>query len=77
MDEKIIIKFIKNVAPFFWYAHLQLTSLPIFGPVYMGVGGLQVGEVTRLGGVKQYPAPLHAILQPRYPRVHYLLLNGR
>ena len=42
----------------------------------MEVGGLQVGEVTRLGGVKQYPAPLHAILQPRYPRVHYLLLNG-
>ena len=27
----------------------------------MEVGGLQVGEVTRLGGVKQYPAPLHAI----------------
>ena len=38
----------------------------------MEVGGLQVGEVTRLGGVKQYAAPLHAMLQPRHPRVHYL-----
>ena len=43
----------------------------------MEVGGLQVGEVTRLGEVKQYAAPLHAMLQPRHPRVHYLLLNGR
>ena len=43
----------------------------------MEVGGLLVGEVTRLGGVKQLPAPLHAILQPRHPTVHYLLLNGR
>ena len=42
-----------------------------------GDGGTQVGEVTRLGGVKQYAAPLHAMLQPRHPRVHYLLLNGR
>ena len=42
----------------------------------MEVGGPQVGEVTRLGGVKQYAAPLHAMLQPRHHRVHYLLLNG-
>ena len=42
----------------------------------MEVGGLQVGEVTRLGEVKQR-APLHAILQPRHPGVHYLLWNGR
>ena len=43
----------------------------------MEVGGFQVGEVTRLGEVKQYAAPLHAILQPRHPGVHYLLWNGR
>ena len=33
-----------------------------------GSGGPQVGEVTRLGGVKNNP-PLHVILQPRHPGV--------
>ena len=33
---------------------------------------MEVGaEVTRLGGVKNNP-PLHAILKPRHPRVHFL-----
>ena len=31
----------------------------------------QIGEVTPLGGVKNIP-PLHAILQPRHPGVHFL-----
>ena len=39
-----------------------------------GGGGLQVGEVTRSGGVKNNP-PLHAILQPRDPGVHFLKIN--
>ena len=37
-----------------------------------GSGGPQVGEVTRLGGVKKNNPPLHAILQPRHPGVHFL-----
>jgi len=36
-----------------------------------GGGGPQVGEVTRLGGVKNN-SPLHAILQPRHLGVHFL-----
>ena len=36
-----------------------------------GDGGPQVDEVTCLCGVKNNP-PLHAILQPRHPRVHFL-----
>ena len=36
-----------------------------------GGGGPQVGEVTRLGEVKNNP-PLHAILQPRHPGVHFV-----
>ena len=36
-----------------------------------GLGGPQVGEVTCLGGVKNN-SPLHAILQPRHPGVHFL-----
>ena len=36
-----------------------------------GGGGPQVGEVTRLGGVKKTP-PLYAMLQPRHPGVHFL-----
>ena len=35
-------------------------------------GGLQVDEVTRLGGVKKGNSPLHAILQPRHPGAHFL-----
>ena len=35
-----------------------------------GGGGPQIGEVTRLGGVKINP-PLHAILQPRHPGMHF------
>ena len=31
----------------------------------------QIGEVNPLGGVKNNP-PLHAILQPRHPGVHFL-----
>ena len=31
--------------------------------------GTQVGEITRLGGVKNNP-PLHVILQPRHRGVH-------
>ena len=34
-------------------------------------GGPQVVEVAPLGGVKINP-PLHAILQPCYPEVHFL-----
>ena len=34
-------------------------------------GGPQIGEVTPLGGVKNNP-PLHAILQPPHPGVHFL-----
>ena len=34
-------------------------------------GGPQVGEVTRLGGLKKIP-PLYAMLQPRHPGVHFL-----
>ena len=37
-----------------------------------GGGGPQVGEVTRLGEVKKNNPPLHAILQPRHPGVHFL-----
>ena len=36
-----------------------------------GGGGPQVGEVTCLCEVKNNP-PLHAILQPRHPGVHFL-----
>ena len=36
-----------------------------------GGGGPLVDEVACLGGVKKNP-PLHAILQPRYPGVHFL-----
>ena len=36
-----------------------------------GGRGPQVGEVTRLGGLKINPA-LRAILHPRHPRVHFL-----
>ena len=36
-----------------------------------GGRGPQVGEVTRLGEVKNNP-PLRAILQPRHPGVHFL-----
>ena len=36
-----------------------------------GGGGPQVGEVTCLAGVKKNP-PLHAVLQPRHPGVHFL-----
>ena len=32
-------------------------------------GGPQIGEVIRLGGIKNNP-PLHVILQPRHPGVH-------
>ena len=40
-------------------------------------GGPQVGEVTRLGKVKNNP-PLHAILQTAFPGCTFLrLLNGR
>ena len=42
-----------------------------------GSGGPQVGEVTRLGGVKKKP-PLHVILQPRHHGCTFSrLLNGR
>ena len=34
-------------------------------------GGPQEGEVTCLGGVNNNP-PLHALLQPRHPGVHFL-----
>ena len=37
-----------------------------------GGGGPQVDEVTCLGGVKKNNPPLHAILQPRHPGVHFL-----
>ena len=37
-----------------------------------GCEGPQVGEVTCLGGVKKNNLPLHAILQPRHPGVHFL-----
>ena len=36
-----------------------------------GGWGHQVGEVSRLGGVKHNP-PLHAILQARHPGEHFL-----
>ena len=36
--------------------------------------GPQVGEVTRLGGVKNN-RPLYAILQLRHPGVHFLKIN--
>ena len=35
-----------------------------------GSGEPQVGEVTRLGGVKKNNPPLRVILQPRHPGVH-------
>ena len=41
-----------------------------------GGGGPQVGEVTRLGGVK-INVPLHEILQPLHPRVHFLKIIER
>ena len=37
-------------------------------------GGPQIGEVTRLGWVRINP-PLHAILQPRDPGVHFLKIT--
>ena len=37
-----------------------------------GGGEPQLGEVTYLCGVKKNHPPLHAILQPRYPGVHFL-----
>ena len=39
-----------------------------------GGGGPQISEVTRLGGGKNNP-PLHAILQPRHPGVHFLKIS--
>ena len=52
---------------YFWGA------VNILGPVYMEVGGAQVGEVTCLGEVKKKNnPPLQAILQPRHPGVHFL-----
>ena len=36
-----------------------------------GGGGPQVREETCLGGVKNNP-PVHAVLQPRHPGVHFL-----
>ena len=38
----------------------------------LGGGGPLVGQVTSLGGVKKNNPPLHAILQPRHPGVHFL-----
>ena len=37
-----------------------------------GGGGPRVGEVTCLGGVKKNNPPLHAIVQPRHPWVHFI-----
>ena len=59
---------------FFYSIEFQITSAAVtllLRACLHGGGGPQVGEVTCLGGVKNNP-PLHAILQPRHPGVHFL-----
>ena len=50
-------------------------ALPTLTACFCGGEGPKVGEVTRLGGVKNNP-PLHEILQTRHPGVHFLKKGG-
>ena len=55
--------------PFCCFARLQRCFVRLRACLHEG-GGPQLGDVTRLGGVKNNP-PLYAILQPRHPGIHF------
>ena len=65
-------KYLKNGYKYFSLYNYQGNSVRAF--LHEG-GEPQIGEVTPLGGVKKNNPPLHAILQPRHPGVHFLKIT--
>ena len=59
-----------NNSPVNGYIHLDDHDQP--RACLHGSGGPQVGEVTRSRGVNKNNPPLHVILQPRNPGVHFI-----
>ena len=61
---------LNTIRDWLWNTECNYPLYPLKDCLHGG-GGPQVGEVTCLAGVKKNP-PLHAVLQPRHPGVHFL-----